>query len=308
MPFQSFKRSFTLSRTYTHLFPFPRNLLVIRMSSTNLTSLPPSSPSTKATDSVDPTPTSSSAPTKVKLTSHNQYSTPRLLRDQLHPDPLIQFNAWFTLALNGDESTHTPKVHEPEAMALSTVTLTSTSTSTQSKVSIPIPSTRIVLLKATDSQGFLFYTNYTSRKSQELLENPYASLCFYWRETSRQVRVVGRVEKVDRSDSEAYFNSRPVGSRLGAWASPQSTVVQDGEVQQRVEDVKKRFIPDTNLQQGGGQVQGEIEIECPEFWGGWRVIPFEVEFWSGQPSRLHDRFRYTRSDEASEWIIDRLAP
>lgn len=176
-----------------------------------------------------------------------------------------------------------------------------------------------------DSTGFVFFTNYTSRKSQELLENPFASLTFYWHETSRQVRVSGRVEKVSRQESEAYFQSRPRGSRMGAWASKQSSVIGETDLEERVEDVGQKF----------GE---EGEVECPKFWGGWRVVPeyvsispilvsttqstdislvalhvrSEVEFWSGQPSRLHDRCRYLRLDtpasSGAQWKIDRLSP
>lgn len=173
-----------------------------------------------------------------------------------------------------------------------------------------VPSTRFVLLKTVDETGFLFFTNYDSRKSREL-EGGFASLAFYWKEVSRQVRVVGKVEKVSREESEEYFGSRPVGSKIGAWASPQSSVVGEDTLVKNVEDVKAKY--------------GE-QVPCPPHWGGWRVIPLsvdqrssnasakltcsEVEFWSGQPSRLHDRFRYTRpkNDNTSGWSIDRLAP
>ncbi|WVF67068.1 pyridoxamine 5'-phosphate oxidase [Kwoniella sp. CBS 6097] len=223
-----------------------------------------------------------SGPDKLHVTSHNQYKTPRLLRENLSPNPLIQFNTWLSSALKPTDDS--PIVKEPEAMTLSTSTKEG------------IPSSRVVLLKTVDEKGFVFFTNYTSRKSGELSANPYASLAFYWREISRSVRVVGRVEKVSRQESEEYFASRPRGSQVGAWASEQSTVVEEGQVAKRVEEKEKEF-------------EGK-EVECPPHWGGWRIVPFEVEFWSGQPSRLHDRFRYTRSkiQESTEWTIDRLAP
>ena len=237
------------------------------------------------------------APSSVKLTTHNQYTSPRLVPNHLNPNPLLQFSSWFSSALSPPPSV--PPVREPEAMSISSVS------------SNGIPSSRIVLLKSVDSRGFIFFTNYTSRKSLELAGNGFAALAFHWKEVSRQIRVVGKVEKVDRKGSEEYFQSRPLGSRIGAWASTQSQVVGEGTLAQRVEEMKNKF--------------GE-DVPCPEHWGGWRVVPLyvdlsghrwtstdhrsEVEFWCGQPSRLHDRFRYTRPQEgeSSEWKIERLAP
>ncbi|KAF9561359.1 pyridoxamine 5'-phosphate oxidase [Agrocybe pediades] len=225
---------------------------------------------------------------KLKVLPHNQYATKDHLTPQTAaPQPLDQFRAWFKEAVEGS------KVQEPEAMSLSTATPTG------------IPSARIVLLKQVDARGFVFFTNYTSRKSQEILANPHAALVFYWREVSRSVRVIGRVEKLSREESEEYFQSRPIGSRLGAWASKQSTVIGEGELEARLKKVQDRFgVPDD---------KGEGVVPTPEFWGGWRVIPDEVEFWSGKPSRLHDRVRYLRveqagTDEHPTWKIDRLSP
>ncbi|EIW66182.1 hypothetical protein TREMEDRAFT_70272 [Tremella mesenterica DSM 1558] len=213
----------------------------------------------------------------VQITTHNDYHTIPLELSHLHPDPLIQFINWF-------KHLRPMGIKEPESMTLSTISNSN---------SFPIPSSRTVLLKEVDKTGFTFYTNYKSRKSKELMEYPYAALSFYWKEISRAVRIVGKVEKVNRKESEDYFKTRPRGSQLGAWASPQSCVVEEGEMERRVDEIKKKF--------------EDGEIVCPDGWGGWRVVPFEVEFWSGRPSRLHDRFRYTR-DEGGEWKIDRLAP
>jgi len=214
-------------------------------------------------------------PDKIKITSHHQYHAPEHLSpDEVHKSPLEQFKEWFQFAADN-------KVPEPEAMSMATVSKEG------------IPSSRTVLLKEVDETGFVFYTNYTSRKSEELSGNPHAALNFYWRDIHRQVRVIGRVEKVSEEESIEYFNSRPIGSRIGAWASPQSRAVGEGELQQRYEEFEKKF-------EGGS-------IPRPGYWGGWRIVPFEVEFWLGKPSRLHDRVSYTRSD-GGEWALRRLAP
>ncbi|KIJ54405.1 hypothetical protein M422DRAFT_25303 [Sphaerobolus stellatus SS14] len=224
-------------------------------------------------------------PSTLCITSHNQYASSVVLTPTtVSPSPILQFEQWFTEASEAG-------VKEPEAMSLSTCTKSG------------IPSSRILLLKQVDARGFVFYTNYTSRKSKELEENPYAALAFHWKEVQRQVRVVGKVEKVSQKESDEYFRSRPLGSRIGAWSSPQSTVVGEDDVARRVEETKQRFSV-----QGGAT---EADVPLPDFWGGWRVIPFEVEFWAGKPSRLHDRMRYLReesSDDDPKWKIERLAP
>jgi pyridoxamine-phosphate oxidase len=199
---------------------------------------------------------------QITVKSHHQYTTPPFGPASVDPNPFVQFRKWFadaqspapptiSTASDGATSTSRPKVHEPEAMSLATSTPSGT------------PSVRMVLFKALDHHGFVFYTNYTSRKSVELLENPQAALCFYWREVSRSVRVVGKVEKTDEATSEDYFRSRPTGSRVGAWASPQSQVVGEEELSERVKEVEKTF----------GVQGGEGEVPKPEFWGGWRVVP-----------------------------------
>jgi pyridoxamine-phosphate oxidase len=241
-------------------------------------------------------------PEKIQVTTHATYDAPGSLTPaSVDPSPLTQFRKWFTEAQG--------IVSEPEAMAISTTTASTP----------PVPSVRFVLLKTVDARGFIFYTNYSSRKSLELSATGRAALAFYWREQHRQVRVVGRVERVTVEESEEYYKTRPVGSQLGAWASPQSSVVGEAEVKRRLEEVEDRF----GLKSVSNR--GDVDIPRPDFWGGWRVIPesagsfhfhflvadnlcfSEVEFWSGKPSRLHDRVRYLRLIN-DQWKIDRLAP
>lgn len=183
---------------------------------------------------------------KIRVLSHRQYhANDQLSPASVLPSPLDQFRKWFTEAQGN--------VHEPEAMSISTAT------------SDGVPSARFVLLKQVDQTGFVFFTNYTSRKSRELIENPLAALALYWPEMHRQVRVVGRVERVDRQESEEYYRTRPLGSRVGAWASPQSSNVEEGEVAARFKEAEERF----------GVIDGQTDkdIPLPDFWGGWRVIP-----------------------------------
>ena len=189
-------------------------------------------------------------------------------------DPFEQFKHWFEEAMQAEQ----PDV---EAMTLSTST-------NNGRIS-----SRIVLLKGFDARGFVFFTNYESRKSRELMENPQAALTFYWHTLNRQVRIEGRIEKVSRQESEEYFQTRPRGSQIGAWASPQSDEIVKREIlEQRVAEIEARF--------------AEGEIPCPPFWGGWRLEPDHIEFWQGRESRLHDRIVYIKQNDA--WKIVRLAP
>ncbi|KAL0069863.1 pyridoxamine-phosphate oxidase [Marasmius tenuissimus] len=184
---------------------------------------------------------------RIKVLPHNQYQSPdHLSPSTALPSPLDQFHTWFKEAVEKG-------VKEPEAMSLSTATPDG------------VPSARFVLFKQLDSRGFVFFTNYTSRKSQELVSNPNAALAFYWREIHRSVRVVGSVEKISREESEEYFKSRPIGSQLGAWASKQSSVVGEGEVHERLKKIEERF--------GVHENDKETSVPLPEFWGGWRVVP-----------------------------------
>jgi len=189
-------------------------------------------------------------------------------------DPIVQFARWFQEALNSGFT-------EPNAMTLATA-------DAQGR-----PSARILLLKGYDARGFVFFTNYESRKGRELEENPYASLLFHWVELERQVRIEGRVEKVAPEESEEYYRSRPLGSRVGAWASPQSRVLADrASLERRLGELTQQL--------------GE-DPPRPPHWGGYRLVPECLEFWQGRPSRLHDRVRYALVS-AGNWRIERLAP
>jgi pyridoxamine 5'-phosphate oxidase len=190
------------------------------------------------------------------------------------PDPIEQFRKWFDEALAAD-------LHEPNAMTLATATPDGK------------PSARIVLLKGFDARGFVFYTNYEGRKGRELAENPRAALVFYWGELERQVRVEGHVWRVLEEESDAYYASRPRGSRLGAWASAQSRSVERRElVEERLRELEREYT---------GR-----EVPRPPFWGGYRVEPEEIEFWQGRENRLHDRLVYRWSSDG--WRIERLQP
>jgi pyridoxamine 5'-phosphate oxidase len=204
----------------------------------------------------------------------HEYIGKGLRRRDLDPDPIKQFNNWFTAAFNA-------QILDANAMTLATCV--------DSK-----PSARVVLLKDFDERGFVFFTNYASEKGRQLEKNPNAALVFYWMEVERQIRIQGKVKKTTRAESEEYFRSRPIGAQLGAWASHQSEAIDARRVlDARLEEMKQRF--------------AEGPIPLPPHWGGYRLKPERVEFWQGRPDRLHDRFRYTLQRDGS-WKIDRLAP
>jgi pyridoxamine 5'-phosphate oxidase len=202
------------------------------------------------------------------------YALGELLEANVSPDPIQQFGRWFADA-------QAAKVLEPNAMTLSTIGKGG------------IPSGRIVLLKAFDQRGFTFFTNYTSRKADELAQHPVASMTFFWASLERQVRIEGSVEKVSRQESDEYFQTRPIKSQLGAWVSDQSQVVASREeLEAKMRELEARF--------------GGAPVPTPEHWGGYRLLPRGIEFWQGRRSRLHDRLRYRRERES--WIIERLSP
>ena len=189
-------------------------------------------------------------------------------------DPYRQFSQWWEEVLKAG-------IEEPNAMILATA-------DKQGR-----PEARTVLLKGFDTAGFVFYTNYESAKAQQLNDNPFCSLLFFWKELERQVRIIGAVEKVSAIETAEYFNSRPEGSRIGAWASPQSRVVAD---KQWLENNYREY--EVKFKEG--------EIPVPYHWGGYRVVAERIEFWQGRPNRMHDRIQYRK--EAGRWIIERLAP
>jgi len=203
-----------------------------------------------------------------------EYTRAGLSESDVARDPVEQFRIWFDEALAAD-------LHEPNAMVLATATPDGS------------PSARVVLLKGFDERGFVFYTNYEGRKGRELEENPRAALLFYWGELERQVRIEGAVSRTGEEEADAYYASRPRGSRLGAWASEQSRAVDGREVlEERVRDLEAKY-------------EGR-EVPRPAFWGGYRVEPEVVEFWQGRENRLHDRILYRREEWG--WKTERLQP
>ncbi len=225
------------------------------------------------------------------------YRHDSLARAQLNPSPFAQFESWFQAATGERSQSRWRKIgialfklwsaicnHRPadiNAMTLATVDKNGR------------PSSRTVLLKTVDERGFIFFTNYDSRKGRELMENPNAALTFFWSELERQVCVAGSVTKLPAAESEKYFKSRPRGSQIGAWASNQSEAVSDrATLEKKWQELEKKF-------------PGEIPL--PPHWGGFVLKPERIEFWQGRPSRLHDRFNYSRQADGS-WKIERLSP
>lgn len=204
-----------------------------------------------------------------------EYTQQSLERADVLPDPIGQFERWF-------EEAQQAQIHEPNAMHLATVSAEG------------YPNARVVLLKGIEDGCFLFYTNYASRKGQNIRQQPRVALTFFWPELERQVRIEGAATQLSDERSTAYFRSRPRGSQLGAWVSPQSEVIADRSVlTERQQELAERF--------------ADQPIPRPDHWGGYAVRPHTVEFWQGRPSRLHDRLRYQRQ-ENNAWIIERLAP
>jgi pyridoxamine 5'-phosphate oxidase len=206
-----------------------------------------------------------------------EYRQAGLRRDDLHPDPVEQFRRWFQQAQEAE-------LLEPNAMVLGT-------TDGQR------PTSRTVLLKAFDGRGFVFFTNYGSRKATEIAAHPQVSLLFPWYGLARQVAILGPAARISTAESLAYFASRPFGSQIGAWVSQQSQVISSRSLlEQKWQELQQRF-------RDGG-------VPLPTGWGGYRVEPLEFEFWQGSENRLHDRFRYRKAvqEEAGTWLIERLAP
>ena len=205
-----------------------------------------------------------------------EYTLKGLRRKQLNQDPFKQFELWFQQACSAN-------LPEPNTMSLATVSATGQ------------PSQRIVLLKYFDRQGFVFFTNYESKKAREIEENSQVSLLFFWIALERQVQISGHATKISTAESVKYFVTRPRGSQIGAWCSQQSTIISSRKILElKFDEMRRKF--------------QNKEIPVPSAWGGYRVVPHSFEFWQGRPTRLHDRFLYSRLEEESTWDIQRLAP
>lgn len=203
-----------------------------------------------------------------------EYNAEILSENDMPKNPLNLFNEWMKTAIASE-------ICEPNAMIVATATPDGK------------PSARVVLLKEANDNGFVFYTNYLSRKGREILTNPFVAAVFDWHEIERQVRIEGRVERVSPEDSDAYFNIRPEASKLGAWTSPQSKIIKNREELDSLQaETEARF--------------SQTPIHRPDFWGGFLIRPTTIEFWQGRPSRLHDRLVYHKTEEG--WTLHRLAP
>lgn len=203
------------------------------------------------------------------------YGLMGLSEKDLYPEPIKQFEKWFTESANAG-------ILEPNAFTLSTVS------------AVGIPTSRIVLLRNFDARGFTFYSNYESKKGSDIQANSNVSMNFFWPDLERQIRITGTAEKLSRMESMDYFKSRPRLSQIGAWASEQSQPLASREIlETKIAEIEKRF-------------EGK-DVEIPPFWGGYCVVPNSIEFWQGRPGRLHDRLRYTKQEDGT-WIIERLNP
>jgi pyridoxamine 5'-phosphate oxidase len=203
-----------------------------------------------------------------------EYTRGELRETELDADPFVQFDRWFDEAVRSG-------LREPNGVALATTGLDRR------------PSVRTVLMKGFDARGFVFYTNYESRKARELQVNPHAAVCFWWPELERQVRIDGDVSPCSAEESDLYFSTRPRPTQLGAWASPQSVAISRDELQQRLDQIAARF--------------ADRDVPRPPHWGGYRLAPLRFEFWQGRVNRMHDRIEYVRQPDQS-WRIQRLAP
>jgi pyridoxamine 5'-phosphate oxidase len=227
-----------------------------------------------------------------------EYNLAGLRRNDLDPDPIVQFQRWFDQATGARASGYLRKffvrlykslllIGGVEMVDINAMTLATADSEGN-------PSARVVLLKGIDPRGFIFFTNYNSRKGRELEVNPHAAIVCYWPELERQVTIAGTVAKVPDAESDAYFDSRPYGSRIAAWASDQSQAVRDrAELEAKWQKFEKQY--------------PGPEVPRPSHWGGYVLSPTSLEFWQGRPNRLHDRFRYTREQDNS-WVIERLSP